>query len=109
MSCGPRIRPEAEADVTEAALWYNQRQVGLGEKFLTEVDRAVTRVLENPRAFPVIRRRHLVRRALTQSFPYRIFFSVEEGTIVVHAVLHGIGVIAIGRSDCDWLNRGFFW
>jgi hypothetical protein len=46
---------------------------------LTEVDRAVTRVLENPRAFPVIRRRHLVRRALTQSFTeVKKLLGVEE-------------------------------
>ena len=48
------IRLAAEADVAEAAQWYDQRQPGLGEKFLREVDRAITRVLENPLAFPVI-------------------------------------------------------
>ena len=54
MSYRLKIRLPAEADVAEAAQWYNQRQPGLGEKFLREVDRAITRVLENPLAFPVI-------------------------------------------------------
>ena len=31
-----QIRLAAEADVAEAAQWYNQRQPGLGEKFLTK-------------------------------------------------------------------------
>jgi toxin ParE1/3/4 len=94
-----KIRLPAEADVAETAQWYNQRQPGLGEKFLREVDRAITRILENPLAFPVIRRRHEVRRVLTQRFPYRIFFSLKGNTVVVHAVLHG------HRDDRHWKDR----
>jgi len=52
-----RIRLAAEADVAEATQWYNKRQLGLGEKFVREVDQAIVRILENPLAFPVILRR----------------------------------------------------
>ena len=55
MSYRLRIRLAAEADVAEAAQWYNERQLGLGEKFVREVDQAIVRILENPLAFPVIR------------------------------------------------------
>jgi plasmid stabilization system protein ParE len=54
-----------------------------------EVEQAVVRILENPLAFPVILRRHEVRRILTKPFPYRIFFSLKDGAVVLHAVLHG--------------------
>jgi plasmid stabilization system protein ParE len=95
-----KIRLAAEADVAETAQWYNQRQPGLGEKFIREDDQAIARVLENPLAFPVILRRHEVRRVLTKRFPYRIFFSLKgEATIVVHAVLHG------HRDDRHWKDR----
>ena len=77
MSYRLKIRLPAEADLAEAAQWSGQRQAGLGEKFLREVDQAIARVVENPLAFPVIRRRHEVRRVLTQRFPYRIFFSLK--------------------------------
>ena len=40
MSYRLRIRLAAEADVAEAAQWYDQRQPGLGEKFVREVDQA---------------------------------------------------------------------
>jgi toxin ParE1/3/4 len=89
MSYRLRIRLAAEADVAEAAQWYNERQLGLGEKFVREVDQAIVRILENPLAFPVILRRHEVRRVLTKRFPYRIFFSLKDDAVVVHAVLHG--------------------
>ena len=99
MSYRLRIRLAAEADVAEAAQWYDQRQPGLGEKFIREVDQAIARVLENPLAFPVILRRHEVRRVLTKRFPYRIFFSLKSEEVVVHAVLHG------RRDDRHWKDR----
>src|SRR5437762_5681048 len=33
--------PPAEQDALEAAIWYEERQPGLGEEFLSEIDRAV--------------------------------------------------------------------
>jgi hypothetical protein len=45
MSYHPRIRRAAEADVAEAVQWYNERQLGLGEKFIREVDQAIARIL----------------------------------------------------------------
>ena len=99
MSYRQMSRPTAEADVAEAAQWYNHRQPGLGEKFIREVDRVIARVLENPLAFPVILRRHEIRRVLTKRFPYRIFFSLKGEWVVVHAVLHG------RRDDRHWKDR----
>jgi hypothetical protein len=32
------IAPEAESDIEEAYLWYEDRRVGLGEEFLGSVD-----------------------------------------------------------------------
>ena len=48
MSYRLQVRLAAEADVAEAAQWYNDRQLGLGEKFVIEVDQAIVRILENP-------------------------------------------------------------
>ena len=90
MSYRLSICSAAEADIAEAAQWYDDRQPGLGEAFVDEVDRALARVLENPLAFPVLYRRRAVRRVLTDRFPYRILFSLlGDDTVVVHAVLHG--------------------
>ena len=82
MSYRLRIRLAAEADVAEAAQWYNERQLGLGEKFIRKVDQAIARILENPLAFAVILRR--------PRFPYRIFFSLKGDAVVVHAVLQDV-------------------
>ena len=73
MSYRLRIRLAVEADVAEAPQWYNERQLVLGEKFVSEVAQAILRILKNPLAFPVILRRHEVRRVLTKPFPIGSF------------------------------------
>jgi plasmid stabilization system protein ParE len=73
MSHRLKIRLEAEADIAAAAQWYDQREPVLGEEFLRAVDQAIARALENPLAFPIIRRRHEVRRVLTQTVPLSDF------------------------------------
>ena len=45
------LRPEAESDIAEAALWYEQQRAGLGSEFIDEVSSAVERVLANPGAY----------------------------------------------------------
>jgi hypothetical protein len=41
MSFVVRKLPAAERDALEAAIWYEERQPGLGDDFLNEVDRTV--------------------------------------------------------------------
>lgn len=99
MSYRHLIPPLAERDINEAASWYEAERAGLGEKCLSQVDAAIARVLKNPRAYPIIRRRREVRRILTHQFPYRIFYSLEGNMIVIHAVLHA------RRHDRAWKAR----
>ena len=47
MSFVVRKLPLAEQDALDAAIWYEQRQPGLGEEFLGEVDRAVRMLCES--------------------------------------------------------------
>lgn len=93
------IRPEAEADLTEAAVWYDSRELGLGSELISEVHSAIGRALENPESFTHVRRNPMVRRVLTRRFPYRVFFIVRPDVIVVFAVLHA------ARHDRVWKQR----
>ena len=47
MSFVVRKVPLAEQDALEAAIWYEERQLGLGDEFLNEVDRAVETLSES--------------------------------------------------------------
>lgn len=93
------VRPEAEADITEAALWYDDREAGLGLELTLEVRAAIRRALENPLLHLLLRRHPEVRRVLARRFPYRIFFIVREDAIVVFAVIHA------ARHDRHWRER----
>jgi plasmid stabilization system protein ParE len=93
------VRPEAEAEITDAALWYEERTEGLGLDLVQEVGIAIRRAVEAPLLYPVLRQKPQVRRALTRRFPYRIFFVVRDDVVVVFAVMHA------ARHDRGWLGR----
>ena len=93
------IRPEAEADLTDAAEWYDTREPDLGLELVSEVHSAISRALKNPESFTCVRRNPTVRRVLTRRFPYRIFFMVRPDAIVVFAMLHA------ARHDRRWKHR----
>lgn len=46
-----RFHPDAEAEMIEAAVWYDSQQIGLGGRFLTTVQDAVNRIELNPELF----------------------------------------------------------
>ena len=80
------IRPEAEAEIAEAFVWYEARSSGLGSEFLLVLDAAFNSILRNPNLYPQVHKR--VRRALTRKFPFAVFFLVEKKRIVVLSVFH---------------------
>ena len=69
------VRPGAQADIREAALWHESRRPGLG----------IERIEQNPLQFPEIESG--VRRALLRRFPYAIYFVAADCPTVI-AVLH---------------------
>lgn len=81
-----RFRPQAETEVLEARSWYDGRRRGLGAEFGAAVDGLVSRIAENPLAFP--RARGDIRRATLHRFPYALYFRVSGSEVIVLAV-HG--------------------
>ncbi|TWT41881.1 Plasmid stabilization system protein [Phycisphaerae bacterium RAS1] len=90
------VRTEAEADLGDAAVWYEQKEPGLGRQFLVEIETAIVGAAENPFRYPCLRRKPEVRRVLLKRFPYRVFFIRRSDAIVVFRVLHG------ARHDREW-------
>jgi len=93
-----KIDPEAQTDIQEAIVWYNNQQKGLGKKFYSEVENSVDSLSINPfyrvvydqvRCFPLKR------------YPYSIHFTIEEEKqlVVIRAVFH------TSRSPKVWEKR----
>ena len=93
------VRPEAEADILEAALCYESREPGLGLEVTAEIHAAIDRALENPMAYLLLRKYPHVRRVLARRFPYRIFYTVKSDVLVVFAILHA------PRDERYWQRR----
>lgn len=93
------VRPEAESDIFDAAVWYQSREAGLGFEVTTEIREAIKRAVEYPRAHILLRKHPEVRRVLAQRFPYRIFYIVRRDAIVIFAVLHA------AMHDRKWQQR----
>lgn len=79
------VRQRAQADVRDAALWYEDRRPGLGSEFILHFDSLLERIAQNPLQFPAIGTD--VRRALLRRFPYAVYFVVVDRPVVI-AVLH---------------------
>lgn len=77
---------EAEAEVIEAACYYEERSLGLGHSFLTKVKDAVNDIQANPDACQLVGDE--VRRNLVQRFPYSVLYAIEKDRIRVMAVAH---------------------
>jgi hypothetical protein len=56
------VRPLAEADLGDAARWYDEEHHGLSRRFLSDVDQTFARIRERPLQFPAVANE--VRRAL---------------------------------------------
>jgi hypothetical protein len=60
----------AEFELNDAAVFFENERVGLGSRFLSEMETAVAYIREHPQASPVITqdiRRKVLRRLLTAS------------------------------------------
>ncbi len=87
------IEPEAEAELEEAALQYEDAVPGLGDRFLGEMRERLRDVLEARGSFPVFGEAEDVRCAhAVGRFPHLIVFMVggdtEAVTVHVLAFMH---------------------
>ena len=89
--------PEVPEELEAAALWYEDRQPGLGGDFLDEYRVALHRILAAPG-----RPRKILghnRKLNLNRFPYAIIYSVESDALYIKAVMH------LHRRPFYWLHR----
>jgi len=51
---GISLSPDAQFDIKEAALWYQEQQAGLGFRFKEELRNTLRRIADRPLEFPSI-------------------------------------------------------
>lgn len=81
------LHPEAEADLREAATFYEEQAGGsLAQAFLAEFEHSLARLLDHPEIGPTWR--HGRRRLVMGRFPYSVIYSVSSEEVAVLAVAH---------------------
>ena len=93
-----QISDEAEKDILQAYIWYENQQSELGKAFLDELEQAKNQILTNPQAYPV-RFKNIVRGYVLNSFPFLLLYILEPNSVNVVAVFH------TKRKPEHWKNR----
>lgn len=86
-----RTEPEADAELLEAARWYERRRRGLGTKFVAAIAAAVELIQRNPEggnAVPGVASTLHARRLMLRRFPYSVVFLELETEIRILAFAH---------------------
>ncbi len=89
--------PEADQELEAAALWYEERQPGLGEDFLDEFERTLGQIVAAPE-----RSRKILgdnRKLNLDRFPFAIVYSARDDVLYIKAVTH------LHRRPFYWTRR----
>lgn len=80
--------PKAYQEFFEAWEWYEQVQIGLGDRFRNELFKTVQIIANNPVQYAI--RKSPYREALIEVFPYLIIYQVIEkkNKIAIVSVFH---------------------
>ena len=91
------IHPEAEQELSAAALWYEERQMGLGDDFADAFETTLHRILREPARWRVFQGDN--RKLNFHRFPYALVYSQQGETIFLKAVMH------LHRRPFYWRDR----
>jgi toxin ParE1/3/4 len=98
-----RILAEAEAEIREAILHYEERQRGLGADLYERIETGIRSLAETPGRFPIYDGKRLVRefrRVLMDRFPYLIIYEERTEETLIVAFAH------TSREPGYWDSRG---
>jgi plasmid stabilization system protein ParE len=97
-----RLENEASDELDDAVKWYEERQTGLGHRYLEAIDSTFRQLLQYPHAgvrMPLVPLELNVRRVPVLRFPYSIVYIETTDAIRVLAVVHD------RRRPGYWLQR----
>ena len=77
------IREEALEEMKDAFLYYEGVQSGLGERFLSELQKRYNEIREHPQFYGFIDIHKKIRDIKVKHFPYEPVYEIIENTVVV--------------------------
>lgn len=92
------LTKNSQKDLDDAYQWYEEQNRGLGQEFIRCVDAKLSEISCAPLHHQIVFKEN-VHRALTNRFPYPIYFVNDEDTITFFAILHQ------RKNPADWKSR----
>jgi toxin ParE1/3/4 len=92
-----RWHAEARAEADAAAAFYNDRQPGLAQRFLDDLEEALHRIQRHPQAYRQVEA--AIRKCRVAHFPYGVIYRVRTDVIEIIAVMH------LRRAPGYWKQR----
>jgi len=95
------VTEDAENDIEQAMDWYENKQTGLGTRYVLAVKACIKLIIKNPFSFVSIYKS--IRKANTKKFPYSLYYRVNdaEKLVTVFAVIHGFRSEEIRKQRID--------
>lgn len=89
MSFKIKYTEEAIAELNKAHLWYQSKDIELGQRFKESFNKIRTELKENPEIFKTLETNYR-RAVLGSSFPYTIHYTIDKAskTIKIFGVFH---------------------
>ncbi len=82
------ISPDAFIDTTNAYLFYENQQIGLGERFLIVLEDAYKKLSETPQHYGYLSNRNDLRDFKLKNFPFLIVFQIVKNQVLVLRVFN---------------------
>jgi len=89
-----RFTSAALTELTQAILYYEERENGLGTTFLNEIEATLNRILQNPMAWHSLSER--TRRCRTHRFPFGLIYQIRADEILITSVMD------LRRDPASW-------
>lgn len=80
------VENEANLEIIEAYLYYEEKRVGLGEEFLEHLEVYFERITTNPKHFS--QKRKPYREAFLRRFPFLIIYEVTKDKVIVYSIFN---------------------
>jgi len=79
-----RYTDRARDDLKSAYYWYEKQSRGLGNYFLDSIEVGLHKILEQPKLYKI--QHGNFHACIIRHFPFSIFYTLEDDSVVVHAV-----------------------
>lgn len=81
-----RLATEASLEFREALLYYDAREIGLGDAFFLACDEAFRTIAEDPDRHPAVGRGF--HRFVMPKYPFAIFYEFDDAELIVASVFN---------------------